>query len=186
MNYKLFNELAENVLKYVPPQNDWKFIHADSYQMYNITNQQIYNSSFPEWTEVLKQTLFTDIGNHIGQKDALISNLTLVRCKEHTVLHPLPVQAGVITLQSNGMFAAIRNMTPEKARLNAYRSMYLHSPHLFKWHEVDAFGFVVDEQKNPMYPGNRIMNLYPKDGTLFWYYKVDSGFSKHGVKKDGN
>jgi hypothetical protein len=81
------------------------------------------------------------------------------------------------------MFAAIRNAPPDGARLNAYRSMYLHSPHLFKWHEVDAFGFVVDEQKNPMYPGNRIMNLYPKEGTLFWYYKVDSGFSKHGVKK---
>ncbi len=186
MNYKLFNELSDNVLKYVPPQNDWKFIHADSYQMYNITNNQIYNSSFPDWTPELRQTLFTDICRHINNPDALITNLTLVRCKEHTVLHPLPVQAGVITLKSNRMFAAIRNRDPENARLNAYRSMYLHSPHLFKWHEVDAFGFYVDEQKNPMFPGNRIMNLYPKEGTLFWYYKVDVGFTRTGKKKNVN
>mgnify|MGYP001276305276 CR=1 FL=1 len=73
MNYKLFNELSDNVLKYVPPQNDWKFIHADSYQMYNITNNQIYNSSFPDWTPELRQTLFTDICRHINNPDALIT-----------------------------------------------------------------------------------------------------------------
>ena len=42
------------------------------------------------------------------------------------------------------------------------------------WKNSDSFGFTVAEQEKPLFPGGRIMNYYPKEGTLFFYYKVDT------------
>ena len=83
--------------------------------------------------------------------------------------------SGLITLKSNKMYAAIRN---EKTRKNSYRQMYLHSPNLFKWGDTESFGFYVNEQEKPIYPGGRILQLYPKDGSLFWYYKIDAAYTR--------
>ncbi len=174
MNYKPFNELADIALKYMNPANDWRFIHADTYMFYNISNQSTYNNSIPAW-KYYQQVLFKEIRLQINKPEALISNLMLVKCTPYTVVHPLPTDSGLITLKSNKMYAAIRN---EKSRKNSYRQMYLHSPNLFKWGDTESFGFYVNEQEKPIYPGGRILQLYPKDGSLFWYYKIDAAYTR--------
>ena len=60
MNYKPFNELADIALKYMNPANDWRFIHADTYMFYNISNQSTYNNSIPAWKHY-QQVLFKEI-----------------------------------------------------------------------------------------------------------------------------
>jgi len=175
MNYQLFNDLADEALKYMNPETDWRFIHADSYTFYSLTPNIAYRSSFPFFSRRYQERMFKELRKHTGLEDAVITTLTLVKCNKYSVVQPLPTDSGIITLESHGAYAAIRSGKElEQNRKSAQRAMWLHSPELMNWKDSDSFGFTVAEQEKPLFPGGRIMNYYPKEGTLFFYYKVDA------------
>ena len=171
MNYERLNELANEAIRYMNPENDWRFIHADSYTFYMLTSTLNYSSSFPMWKDY-KQPIFDDIRQLVGLKDAIITNFTLVNCTKHTVVHPTNAQSGILTLKANKAYASIRPGADDSSRFSAYRAMYLHAPHLMNWSFTDSHGFWVGEQKH-LFPGDRVMNYYPKEGTLFFHFTVD-------------
>ena len=172
MNYERLNELANEAIRYMNPENDWRFIHADSYTFYMLTPALNYSSSFPMWKEQ-REVIFNDIRQLTGMKNGVITNFTLVNCKEHTVVHPTNADSGIITLKSNNAYAAIREGSSDNSRFSAYRAMYLHAPHLMNWGATDTHGFWVGEQKH-LFPGDRVMNYYPKEGTLFFHFTIDT------------
>ena len=180
MNYEPFNTLARECIKYVNPEYDWRFIHADSYTLYSHTGSILYKSSFPTAVE-MRDAVFNEIRKEVGLPDAFITNLTLVNCNKHSVCHPLPLMSGVITLNAAGAYASIRKDGEDKSRKTAYRAMYLHSPHLMNWRASDSMGFYVGSQKY-LFPGNRIMNYYPKAGTQFFYFHIDTSYTRLGKK----
>ena len=180
MNYEPFNTLARECIKYVNPEYDWRFIHADSYTLYSHTGSILYKSSFPTAVE-MRDAVFNEIRKEVGLPDAFITNLTLVNCNKHSVCHPLPLMSGVITLNAAGAYASIRKDGEDKSRKTAYRAMYLHSPHLMNWRASDSMGFYVGSQKH-LFPGNRIMNYYPKAGTQFFYFHIDTSYTRLGKK----
>ena len=182
MNYEPFNTLARECIKYVNPEYDWRFIHADSYTLYSHTGSILYKSSFPTAVE-MRDAVFNEIRKEVGLPDAFITNLTLVNCNKHSVCHPLPLMSGVITLNAAGAYASIRKDGEDKSRKTAYRAMHLHSPHLMNWKASDSIGFYVGSQKH-LFPGNRIMNYYPKAGTQFFYFHIDQTYTRLGKKKD--
>ena len=55
----------------------------------------------------------------------------------------------------------------------ADRGMHIHAPHLVRWGETQAFGFNVAVGEKPLFPGERCMNYYPKDGAIFYYYRIN-------------
>jgi hypothetical protein len=182
MNYEPFNTLARECIKYVNPEYDWRFIHADSYTFYSHTGSILYKSSFPLFRE-MQNELFKAIREEVGLADAFITNLTLVNCSEHSVCHPMPLMSGVITLNAAGAYASIRKNGEDKSRLTAYRAMHLHAPHLMKWEASESIGFYVGNQKH-LFPGSRIFNYYPKAGTQFFYFHIDQSYTLLGKKKD--
>ena len=129
MNYKNLNELANEAIRYMNPENDWRFIHADSYTFYMLTSSLTYSSSFPMWNQK-RVGIFNDIRQLAGLKNGVITNFTLVNCNKHTVVHPTSANSGFLTLKSNNAYAAIREGSGDNSRFSAYRAMYLHSPHL--------------------------------------------------------
>lgn len=183
MNYDNLNKLLKECIKYMSPETDWRFIHADCYTLYSHTGSILYSSSFPLWKE-LKHTIFNDIREVTGQEDAMITNLTVVNCNKYTVCHPCPTYSGMFTLSAAGAYAAIRQGDSEdKSRKTAHRAMFLHSPHLMNWQDSDSMGFYVGEQKH-LFPGDRIFNYYPKEGTQFIYFNIDNSYTRFGKKKD--
>ena len=172
MNYERLNELANEAIRYMNPENDWRFIHADSYTFYILTERLNYSSSFPMWKEV-REDIFNDIRATTGIRNGVVTNFTLVNCSEHTVIHPTNANSGFITLKSNNAYAAIRPNSGDSSRLAAYRAMYLHAPHLMQWGFSDSHGFFVGEQKH-LFPGDRVMNYYPKEGTLAFHFTIDT------------
>ena len=182
MNYEPFNTLARECIKYVNPEYDWRFIHADSYTFYSHTGSILYKSSFPLFRE-MQNELFKAIREEVGLADAFITNLTLVNCSEHSVCHPMPLMSGVITLNAAGAYASIRKNGEDKSRITAYRAMHLHAPHLMKWEASESIGFYVGNQKH-LFPGSRIFNYYPKAGTQFFYFHIDQSYTRLGKKKD--
>ena len=177
MNYEPFNELATEALKYMNPEQDWRFIHGDAYTFYQLQPGNQYKSSFPKWKELQTQ-LFDEIRQNVNKPSALITNFTLVYCNKYTVCHPFPTNSGVITLKSAGAYAAIRKDDEDKSRKTAYRAMFLHAPELMRWKDSDSFGFYVAEQEKPVYPGERVMNYYPQAGTLLFYYHIDETYER--------
>ena len=176
MNYKPFRKLAKEAIRYMNPENDWRFIHADTYTFYNLTSFNTYRSSFPLWKE-LHATCFEAIRNHHNlSKDDLINNLLLAVANEHTVCHPVRDYSGIITLEGKAYGSVLKTvgMNDEEyqhAKLGMYRRMYCHSPHLVPWQNYNQFGFEVNMEK-PLFPGQAIFNYYPKPGTIFFYYAV--------------
>ena len=165
MNYKNLNELANEAIRYMNPENDWRFIHADSYTFYMLTSSLTYSSSFPMWNQK-RVGIFNDIRQLAGLKNGVITNFTLVNCNKHTVVHPTSANSGFLTLKSNNAYAAIREGSGDNSRFSAYRAMYLHAPHLMNWGASNTHGFWVGEQKH-LFPGDRIMNYYPKKVRCF-------------------
>tara|TARA_B110000444_G_C18777632_1_gene565781 strand:+ start:944 stop:1342 length:399 start_codon:yes stop_codon:yes gene_type:complete len=131
----------------------------------------------------MQDEVFNEIRKEVGLSEAFITNLTLVNCNEHSVCHPLPLMSGVITLNAAGAYAAIRKDGEDKSRKTAYRAMHLHSPHLMNWRNSDSIGFYVGSQKH-LFPGNRVMNYYPKAGTQFFYFHIDETYTRLGKKRD--
>ena len=172
MNYERLNKLANEAIRYMNPENDWRFIHADSYTFYMLTARLNYGSSFPMWKEV-REDIFNDIRRLTGIRDGVVTNFTLVNCNKHTVVHPTSASSGFLTLKSNNAYACIRPGSDTNSRLSAYRAMYLHSPHLMQWGQSDSHGFYVGEQKH-LFPGDRVMNYYPKEGTVFFHFTIDT------------
>ena len=172
MNYKNLNELANEAIRYMNPENDWRFIHADSYTFYMLTSSLTYSSSFPMWNQK-RVGIFNDIRQLAGLKNGVITNFTLVNCNEHSIVHPTSANSGFLTLKSNNAYAAIREGSGDNSRFSAYRAMYLHAPHLMNWGASNTHGFWVGEQKH-LFPGDRIMNYYPKEGTLFFHFTIDT------------
>ena len=182
MNFYPFYDLSKQALRYMNPENDWRFIHADSYGLYNLLPNFIYTSSFPPW-EFYKDRLFTEIRNHIGLSTAIISNLTLVRATEHTICHEMKKHTGIIMV-SGEAYAAIYSGDYDGSVKLAKRAIGMHAPHLNHWHNYDAFGFNVDPDK-VLFPGARPLNFYPKPGAVFYYFKIDDKWlEKQGIKDD--
>ena len=77
MNYEPFNTLARECIKYVNPEYDWRFIHADSYTLYSHTGSILYKSSSPLFRE-MQDEVFNEIRKEVGLSEAFITNLTLV------------------------------------------------------------------------------------------------------------
>ena len=75
MNYKNLNELANEAIRYMNPENDWRFIHADSYTFYMLTSSLTYSSSFPMWNQK-RVGIFNDIRQLAGLKNGVITNFT--------------------------------------------------------------------------------------------------------------
>ena len=171
MNLQLFNTLANTAIKYMSPQEDWRFMQADTYQFYNITHNSIYNANIPDWRKY-KNEIFDEIRKHIGNKDALISNLILVKTTPHTIIQPIPIESGIIPIKSDGLYGAIR---PYTSRNKVIRQTYLHAPWIFQWTNDDSFGFYIDEDK-VLFPGGRVMNMYSMGDSIFWYFKVDNAY----------
>ena len=176
MNYKPFRKLAKEAIRYMNPENDWRFIHADTYTFYNLTSYNTYKSSFPVWKE-LHDECFEAIRNHHNlNKDDLIDNLLLAVASEHTVCHPVRDYSGIITLEGKAYGSVLKTvgMNDEDyqyAKLGMYRRMYCHSPRLVPWHNYNQFGFEVSLEK-PLWPGPAIFNYYPEPGTIFFYYGI--------------
>ena len=154
------------------PENDWRFIHADTYLMYNLGGN-IYNSSFPPWTRS-HQPIFEEIRNHIGMEDAVIHSLILVEAGEYTVCQPIPKWSGLIMLEGEA-YAAIYEGNYDSSMQLARKAMSMHRPDLNWWVNFDAFGFNVDNQKM-LFPGSRAMSFYPKKGAKFVYFKIDDKY----------
>tara|TARA_Y100000361_G_scaffold143882_1_gene151413 strand:- start:542 stop:1078 length:537 start_codon:yes stop_codon:yes gene_type:complete len=173
MNYKNLNELASEAIRYMNPENDWRFVHADSYTFYMLTSSLNYSSSFPMW-EKKRDAIFKDIKQLTGKKDGVITNFTLVNCNKYSVVHPTSATSGIITLKANGAYAVMRPNSDDNSRFSAYRALYQHAPHLMHWQNSNSHGFKVGEQKH-LYTGERIMNYYPKEGTLFFHFTIDEG-----------
>ena len=183
MNYERLNKLAKEAVKYMNPENDWRFIHADSYTFYNLLPNNNYSSSFPMWKE-LHHEIFNDIRTSLNDQGLVINNFTLVKATPYTICHPIRSYGGVITL-SGDAYGAVRswnNYTEkegwsyEKAYRRteemAERCMHMHAPHLVRWGDMNAFGFEVSTEK-PIFLGDRCMNYYPKEGCMFYYYRVN-------------
>ena len=179
MNYQPFYDLSKQTLRYMNPEYDWRFIHADCFAFYNLLPQYVYNSSFPLW-EQNKEILFTEIRNHIGLPKAVISNLTLVRATEHTICHEMKRHCGIIMV-SGEAYAAVYGGEYESSFKLAKRAIGMVAPHLNHWHNYDAFGFNVAPDK-VLFPGARPLNFYPKPGAVFYYFKVDDKWlQKQGI-----
>ena len=166
------------------PENDWRFIHADSYSMYNLMPNIRYTSSFPPW-EFYQPKIFEEIRKQTGMTNALISNLILVRAGKHTVCHPMKKWTGIVMLEGDA-YAAIYSGQYDQSKRLALRAMHLHSPHLNHWNNYDAFGFNVDPSKC-LFPGDRVMSFYPKEGAMFYYFNIDSAWvDKSGIMGKNN
>tara|TARA_B100000085_G_scaffold234916_1_gene222958 strand:- start:85 stop:654 length:570 start_codon:yes stop_codon:yes gene_type:complete len=175
MNYEPFRKLAKEAIRYMNPENDWRFIHADTYTFYNLTSFNTYKSSFPLWKE-LHDECFGEIRQYFDP-DCLIDNLTLVVANEHTVCHPVREYSGIMTLEGSA-HAAVMKVDQSRddnafhdTKISMYRRMYCHSPHLVPWQNYNQFGFEVNMEK-PLFPGQAIFNYYPKPGTIFFYYGI--------------
>ena len=174
MNYKPFEELAKEAIRYMNPENDWRFIHADCYTFYNLTTTNRYTSSIPCWESKYHKPCFTEIRKVVNDPNAIIDNFTLVVANEYTICHPVRGYSGIITLEGNP-YAAINNRTdPDEfhyTKLGMYRRMESHSPHLVPWGNMGMFGFPVSTEK-PLFPGPRIFNYYPRGKALFYYFAI--------------
>lgn len=184
MNYEPLYELANEAIEYMNPENDWRFIHADSYCFYNLLPNQKMTSSFPLWEE-LHNEIFSEIRGHLGLPDAVINNFTLVKATPYTICHPIRNHCGIITLDGEA-YAAIRGLDHyikkegwteadayQRTCEMADRAMHIHAPHLVRWGDQQSFGFNVAVGEKPLFPGNRCMNFYPKEGTMFYYYRIN-------------
>ena len=180
MNFTPFYDLSKQALRYMNPENDWRFMHADSLSLYNLMSNLLYKSSVPTF-EHYHPTLFEEIRKNVGMNDAIISNLTLVRAGEYTLCHEMKRWSGVIMIEGEA-YAAIYSGNYDSSVRLAKRAIALHSPHLNHWHNYDAFGFNVDPSK-VLFPGGRPMNFYPKSGAVFYYFKIDD---KYMEKRLGN
>ncbi len=194
MNYHPFYEIADEAIRYMNAENDWRFIHADSYCMYNLLPSQRMNASLPMWREK-QETLFGEIRKQINLPNAVISNFTIVKASKYTICHTIRKHSGIITL-SGEAYAAIRSwdtyvekhdMTEEEAYDRTHemgdRSMHVHEPSLVRWSEMKAFGFDVAVGEKPLFPGDRCMNFYPKEGAIFIYYRVNPPDAPNLIKK---
>ncbi len=184
MNYQPFNDLAQEAIRYMNPETDWRFIHADCYTFYNLTTTNRYMTSLPAWEEKYHQPCFTEIRNFVKDPNAIIDNFTLVVANKHTICHPVRGYSGIITLQGNA-YAAINNNQDAEAfhhtKLGMYRRMESHSPHLVRWGDMNMFGFDVSTEK-ALFPGPRIFNYYPRGNALFWYFAIkDEGGGQYGA-----
>ena len=97
MNYERLNKLAKEAVKYMNPENDWRFIHADSYTFYNLLPNNNYSSSFPMWKE-LHHEIFNDIRTSLNDQGLVINNFTLVKATPYTICHPIRSYGGVSRL----------------------------------------------------------------------------------------
>jgi len=179
MNYTPFYDLAKDAIRYMNPENDWRFIHADSYSFYNLLPNAKYSSSFPLWEE-LHSSIFAEIRQNINIPNAVINNITLVKASKHTICHPIRPHCGIIGLEGEA-YCAIRNGDPEDTKLLAHRAMHMHSPNLMRWGDYNSFGFSVAMGEKPIFPGNRICNLYPEDKCVFFYYSINDPKTKKGA-----
>ena len=181
MNYEPFRKLAKEAIRYMNPENDWRFIHADTYAFYNLLSNNTYKCSLPLWKE-LHQVCFEEIRKqHNLNPDDLIDNLLLAVAGEHTVCHPVRPHSGIITLEGKAYGTVLKTADMNEkefhhAKLGMYRRMYCHSPRLVPWSSYNQFGFEVSLDK-PLAPGPAIFNYYPEPGTIFFYYgcKGDRG-----------
>lgn len=183
MNFTPFNDLAKQSLRYMNPENDWRFIHADSYVMYNLMPNIRYTSSFPVWAE-LQDELFDEIRTHVNMPNALISNLVLVKASKNTICHPIKRWSGIVMLEGDA-YAAIYNGKYDFSKRIALRAMGMHSPHLNHWHNYDAFGFNVDTSK-VLFPGGRCTSFFPKEGATFFYFNIDDAWIERQGIRDKN
>ena len=174
MNYKPFNELAKEAIRYMNPENDWRFIHADCYTFYNLTTTNRYTSSIPIWEAKYHKPCFDEIRKLVRDPNAIIDNFTLVVANEYTVCHPVRGFSGTITLEGDAYAAINNNITSDAfhyTKLGMYRRMESHSPHLVRWGDMNMFGFDVSTEK-PLFPGPRMFNYYPRGKALFYYFAI--------------
>ena len=106
MTDRIFNDLADEVIRLQPPQFDGQFVQADSWLMYKISeypdgNTSIYKNSLPKFRDF--QNIYFDRIKALTGSDH-ISRFSLVRTTPNTVMPPFRKGTGFIILESDNMW----------------------------------------------------------------------------------
>jgi hypothetical protein len=181
-NYNLFKELSDDILYYMPAQNDWRSPRADSYQLYDLDTPNgiaTYNTSFPKWREQ-RVYIFDEIRRLVEVPEPKkIHRINFVKHTDSSFSVPIHTEGRMhyyfmmkasadIVLVSRGMSDAVKHMShpqndydiiPYGQPESAYSHLRRH-----KARKGDCYSV-----------GNRWTSiLYPKKDTLYFYVETDT------------